>query len=246
MVKLLLVLAMRVGAVAQTTYIDVVDSARSRKDKKIIWTHPEWPVISALGPRGASLQVGKPTCVNQMNTNLQLASAAAGLITHVRPHDIRRGAAKDLTYLPGTLAGVTTANVQHGLGHDGGAFGNGVTQRYAGRIEESTWGKRLTNEEQEDHFGVEFADQPYKKQRIDTAMIDTYCADNKLKHKVRADRKKAIYQLEKQQKQQWVDEQRNAPDPFLSKQTTPTGANQESPSSFHTSCSNTDILSHSS
>ncbi|KAJ9666874.1 hypothetical protein H2201_003008 [Coniosporium apollinis] len=208
-VKLLLAHAMRIGAVASTTFEDLVAGARRQPDFAVVWTQPSWPVISAISSAGDRLLVGKPGCSKQMNDTLRKATDAAGMLDHVVSHDLRRGSARDLSHLSTTTSGVATASVAADMGHSYTARTKGLTQAYVGPKRDANWQKRLANSQtEEDPFGPDFAVKPYKKQRLDPKELTAFCEANGSDPSDRKARDVAAVQWHKMRRSQWVDQQR--------------------------------------
>ncbi|KAJ9636756.1 hypothetical protein H2199_007750 [Coniosporium tulheliwenetii] len=208
-VKLLLAHAMRIGAVASTTFEDLVAGARRQPDFAVVWTQPSWPVISAISSAGDRLLVGKPGCSKQMNDTLRKATDAAGMLDHVVSHDLRRGSARDLSHLATTTSGVATASVAADMGHSYTARTKGLTQAYVGPKRDANWQKRLANSQtEEDPFGPDFAVKPYKKQRLDPKELTAFCEANGSDPSDRKARDVAAVQWHKMRRSQWVDQQR--------------------------------------
>ncbi|KAK4149466.1 hypothetical protein C8A00DRAFT_18843, partial [Chaetomidium leptoderma] len=47
-VKLILIWALRIGAVAETSWDDLVANARLRPSKRVVWTRPELPLLCSM------------------------------------------------------------------------------------------------------------------------------------------------------------------------------------------------------
>ena len=186
----MIILALRTGAVSGTSLNEVLVAARSRNNRRIIWSHPEWPVISKIHGTGRELSVGLSAGVNQMRGNLQFAANAASLLHDLRPHDIRHGSALDFSSLPPALRGVATDSVQVGLGHSSESRKRGHTQKYTGYIRDTTWEKRLALEAED--FELDFGQTPYnKKRRLSKDEITKICQDNKWDSDLSKNRRKA-------------------------------------------------------
>lgn len=207
-ISLLIILAMRIGAVRDTTYNKVLDAARARRDKKVVWTRPELPVLSAIDTHTCQLVLGKPAGVHQINNNVQLAAELAGIANHVVAHDLRRGSARDTANLTASINGIATPLVARALGHSNRTMSAGVTDDYVGSLREDLWKRRLDAEGagQAEEFGVTIADQPFKRRRVESQEIDTYCDKNGLDATNAKDRREAGRKVRAQNKKMWADQ----------------------------------------
>ena len=136
-IKLLLVLALRLGNVAATNIDDLLTSTQSCADKTIKWTHPERPVMCAIGRCGAKLDVDEPASSEQLTSILGQAGLAAGVLAKIRSHDIRRGAARDSAQLD-RIDSVSSVEVATTLGHSFKTYSTGVTADYIGDVSDDT------------------------------------------------------------------------------------------------------------
>lgn len=99
-VKLLVIHALRIVAVAATTWEGLRANALSRADGTVQWITPENPVIPAITmDRTAFLDLGKPAGTHQVIATLNSMSRQAKTVVRLRVYDLRHGAARDLTHL---------------------------------------------------------------------------------------------------------------------------------------------------
>lgn len=111
--SLLLVQALRFGAVNQSSMTELVHAARAHPERKVVWTHPEWPVLIAAGVNGKSgthrnehsacrLDPSLPASRLRVNKILQRMATLAGFLGSEVPksHDLRRGSVEDIKELP--------------------------------------------------------------------------------------------------------------------------------------------------
>ena len=89
-VKVLLVYALRHGAVEPTTLEQCLATARSRPDKKITWTHPEYPLCPGWTPGGRTVEPSKPASprTQSVRSSFAVAMRCAGLLQPSRPPTI--------------------------------------------------------------------------------------------------------------------------------------------------------------
>lgn len=175
-IKLLLILALRLGQVSGTAIDEVLNKAQSRRDKTVVWTEPERPVFCAYESQGTALRQEKPAGNHQLTQTLALAGPLAGFLTPIRSHDLRRGSARDLANLDTEIKGVATPTVAAAMGHSNAAHAKGVTARYVGPVTDSTWSTRLEKGYQDPH-GIEVTDAVFSRKRklLDPTQITAQC-----------------------------------------------------------------------
>jgi len=116
-IKLLLILALRLGNLSAKTIDEVLLDTQSRHDKTVVWKHPERPVFCAVASGGTALYLDKPAGNHQLAQTLATVGPIAGFLNTVRPHDLRRGSACDIVNLEEGIKGVTTPTVAAALSH---------------------------------------------------------------------------------------------------------------------------------
>jgi len=203
-IRLLLVLALRLGHVSGTTIEEILNKAQSRRDKTVVWTEPERPVFCAYGPQGSALRQEKPAGNHQLTHTLALAGPLAGFLTPIRSHDLRRGSARDLANLDTEIKGVATPTVAAVMGHSNATHTKGVTARYVGPISDSTWSTRLEKGYQ-DPYGIEVTDAVFSRKRklLDSAQITAQCRRDGLDEDSPNARKISSRKLEKKRIDDW-------------------------------------------
>jgi hypothetical protein len=148
------------------------------------------------------LDFTKPASVGQQHRFLCRASELIGMLRPPVTHDIRRGAAADIFELP--VAGGDTNRVRRALGHSMKAMNEGITDEYIGRSKGDSWAERLdSTADAASAFGVQTAQTSFKRRKVETRDIDTYCDNNSLDKKSRNDRAAARVKLVETQRQQW-------------------------------------------
>ena len=128
----LLVLALRTGAVAQTSYHDLCRDIKRTENKLFIWATPERPVLLAFGVAGCQLDMTKPASSRQIEEILRRGAESIGMLATPVPHDLRRGAVRDIAYLPKPPRGGAIEDAARVLDHLPGTRDAGVTDEYIG------------------------------------------------------------------------------------------------------------------
>jgi hypothetical protein len=208
-VKLCIAYALRVGAVKETNWSDLLDIVRARPSKRILWAKPDSPVFYALD-RSQQLDMSAPASIGQQRRFLLRAAELIGMLNVPITHDVRRGAAADLYSLKSDTISGDTNKVRRALGHSNVAALHGTTDEYIGREKGDSWATRLDQAPKSttsEPFGVQMATAPFKAQKLRTDDLDRYCQTNGLEGK--AGREKARKALLEAQRQQWAEHQRN-------------------------------------
>ncbi|OAL32774.1 hypothetical protein AYO20_07730 [Fonsecaea nubica] len=176
-VKLLLVHALRNGFCYGNTISDVLKDALASRGKRIRWKYPDQPVLCSVGA-DQRLQLGTPAPVSQIKRGVRRMAGVAGILEKVNARDLRRGTARDLAHLSKTFKGVSDNNVAAGLGHTRASLGRGVTDRYAGPVQEDLLTAR-TKDSFQDRMAPELKKVTYddilptvRAQRISTYRIN--------------------------------------------------------------------------
>lgn len=171
-VRLLLIVALRLGGVQAVTIDEVLRKAAARNDKTVQWVHPKRPVLCAFGPGISRVLVEKPANSHQLSHTMAHAAPLAGfLTTSIRSHDLRRGAAQDTANLKSKIKGHATDAVAEYLGHNN----TKTTKRYTRGIRDSVYTMRV-EENFQDPFNLATTDSRYvKRRRLDPAVITKMC-----------------------------------------------------------------------
>jgi hypothetical protein len=203
-IKLLLILALRLGHVSGTTIYEILNNAQSRRDKTVVWTKPERPVFCAIESAGTALQQDKPAGNHQLTSILALAGPLAGFLTPIRSHDLRRGSARDLANLEEDIKGVATPAVAAAMGHSNVTHIRGLTARYVGPVSDSAWSRRL-EEEYQDPYGIEVTDAVFlkKRQSLNSAEITAQCRHDGLDEENPSARKTTSTKIRKRMIDDW-------------------------------------------
>lgn len=202
--------ALRVGAVKETSWSDLLDVVRARPSKRILWAKPNSPVFYAFD-RSRQLDMFAPAPVDQQRRFLCRAAELVGMLNVPVAHDLRKGAAADLYSLKSNTYSGDTNKVRRSLGHSNAAMSKGLTDNYIGREKGDSWAARLDQaptSTESAPFGVQMAIAPFKKKKVMKVDIERYCDDNGIT-KERKGRETARRALHKAQHQQWAENQRS-------------------------------------
>jgi hypothetical protein len=180
-IKLLLAHTLRAGYLLGDTIEDVLNNARRNRDT-IEWVSSavNLPVISSIKEGGSDLRRDMSANTNQLGNTVHDMGVLAGLLVEIRAHDIRRGAIRDIAYLPESNAGIATPSVAAAAGHSDAARRKGVTQSYIGPQREDNWSKRVAAgaASPQEVFTPAFADNPQRKRRLKPEEVTKWCVEN--------------------------------------------------------------------
>jgi hypothetical protein len=137
----LLIFALRIGMVQDTTIGSLILSTRSRNHYRVGWVKPQQHVFCAIGSNAAHLRLDVPANGGQLRVTIALAGLAAGVIESISSHDLRRAAARDIAHLKSTPTGIATPRVGNALGHDASMIE--VTKKYVGSSTEDLSTQRV-------------------------------------------------------------------------------------------------------
>lgn len=127
-VKLLIIHALRIGAVDSTTFHELRTKAIARADKTVQWVTPDNPVIPAITASRICLDLKKPAGVQQTIRTISAMSIKAKCTVQLRTHDLRHGTARDLAHLDQSkIRGHASMTVASAMGHKMSAFMRDVT-----------------------------------------------------------------------------------------------------------------------
>ncbi|KAK9361349.1 hypothetical protein V1504DRAFT_475196 [Lipomyces starkeyi] len=163
-IKLLLILALRLGNVHARTIDEVLHLAAERSDKTIHWVYPQRPVLCSFRGPGAFIQPDKPAGSKQLTQTMAEAGPKGGFLARIRPHDLRRGAARDAANLSHSIKGYATPAVAAVIGHSEQSHMRGSTAKYVGFVEE-TWSKRVEENFDDYSFEIDVTGESFVKRR---------------------------------------------------------------------------------
>ncbi|MDI1489064.1 MAG: hypothetical protein OHK93_008342 [Ramalina farinacea] len=130
-IKLDLIMALRLGNVEDKNVTEVLQRARARADRTIIWKFPTRPIYCMFKANAVDVVVDTAANTNQLRHTLSDDGQIAGILATLRTHDIRRGAARDPARIP-DIKGFATPMTAKALGHTIAAYNNGTTDAYVG------------------------------------------------------------------------------------------------------------------
>ena len=202
-IKLLLIVALRLGNVQAVTIDEVLRNAAARNGKTIQWVHPKRPVLCAFGAGTSRVLADKPANSHQLSNTMAHAAPIAGfLTTTIRSHDLRRGAAQDAANLESKIKGHATDAVAEYLGHND----TKTTKRYIGGIRDSVYTMRV-GENFQDPFNLATTDSRYvKRRRLDPAVITEMCEKEGLDPSVVKNRSAMCDKVTAESLEAWVSE----------------------------------------
>jgi hypothetical protein len=168
-------------------------------------------VLPAFQNRARGILHDKPARTGNPLANLKLGAELVGITVPVVTHDLRRGAAADISnVVDGRLKGALDDSVVANLGHSQKAVNMGVTRAYIGSLKTDAWELRTDalNEPEEDHFGVEMAPVPFKRRKYTKdSVITEYCESHDLDPTRSADRQRASIAIREEEKKAFFDSQ---------------------------------------
>lgn len=211
-VKLIMVMALRTGTVQDVTIEGVVRPAQARRDKFVVWTQSgrDRPLLPKFNKGHTTIIPEEPAVPRQLRRTLEQASDLAGLIKVAKPHDLRRGAARDVVY----TRGITYINEDQAadvLNHSSRAKENGVTKEYIGYTKEAIYSKRVeqfADGDDDEVFGMEFGENSFKssfKKRLTPAEVSDYCTQNNMDPTKSPARRKAFEMMKKRRRLEWAE-----------------------------------------
>ena len=174
-VKLLIIHALRIGAVKSKSWDQLKTDTLGREDRTVQWITPDRPVISAIVPgRCAFLDPLKPAVTSQLLKTVHDMGTRAGLLFKVTTRDLRNGSAADISHLKERPRGFATMTTASALGHRMSSFMNGVTERYSGGSNVSNWSLRAESS-WTDTRAPTFATTPFIPRVLKKHELEAYC-----------------------------------------------------------------------
>jgi uncharacterized C2H2 Zn-finger protein len=209
-IKYILILALRFGVVVERSIEDLIKATSERRDRIIQWVKPKAPVFPAFLPYAAGVDLGKAASENQALVSLRLSCDLAGITASVVLHDLRRGAADDITYLPDAPK-LNVEGVAQILGHNDNTMRGGVTRDvYMGRDRRDIWSERVQQAPTvEDAFGIEVIGVPFqRKRKYEAEEVRETCDEHGFDYSKPGDRRKASDLLVTRDKTAFFEEKR--------------------------------------
>ncbi|KAK9780266.1 putative C2H2-type domain-containing protein [Seiridium cardinale] len=211
-VLLLMVLALRTGAVEETNWAQLLVNMRSRASKRIVWAYPHRPIFCARHTAGIGrFDLDKPATNGLCQRAIVKGAKLCGLLYHPRSHDLRRGGAMEVRNARG--ADLTTHDnlARQSLGHTEVTAKYGLTERYTGHNLVDTWALRVRQPNvpvTPNALTKDRALTPYANpKRASAEAITAECEENGLDPAERTSRCKASKQLLQRHVDEWRAEQ---------------------------------------
>lgn len=202
-IKWVLILALRMGAVDSKSFEGLVAATKKRRDKTVIWSTPDAPVLLAFRPGCVGVIKDKPAQARQILNTLRLSCELCGILTPVIAHDIRRGTARDVAYM-GVPTTVNTDGAAMVLGHSNRSRVRRVTADYIGPQRQDIWSDRIANPVQ-DTFGLDMIDGSFKRRKhVKNGDVREMCEKNGLDYSIRKERDTASRMIRDQEKRLFV------------------------------------------
>ena len=208
-VKWLLVHALRHGSIQGNSLDDIISRVSRRRDRTLVWTHSNYPVLASMKQGGVFLDLSKPSLANQLLNTVKYAGLVAGLLVRITPHDLRRGCFQDM--MRASVAPATSLTVvADTMNHTRGALQSGVTSRYTNGVQDpAILEKRIRGAEIAGTFDIMTTDVPLKRRKISDQEIIAMCERNNLDVTKDTGRNRARSQIQNQDIQQWVEAGKN-------------------------------------
>ena len=140
--KNLLILALRLEIVHETSLPLVLDQARARNDKIIQRINGDEPVFGAIDEHSMFLVPWKPALNQQVNTSIAEASKVAGVLGSTTSHNMHRERAKDIAQMTHDLKGIDHVGCRQFLCHRYKTLDEGTTEEYTGSDDFNYWSAR--------------------------------------------------------------------------------------------------------
>ena len=141
----LIIHALRHGLVDATTLADLLAQAAAHRKRRVVWLHPEYPVIPGI-KRGEGTLVDPSfrAKVVSINSTLQQMGDIAGVLTPLTSHDLRRSSARDMAQIPAATLQISSSSdiIRQALTHSIRTMNNGITEEYIGGTSAEIWNLR--------------------------------------------------------------------------------------------------------
>ena len=157
---ILLVLAMRAGAVNSTTIAELLKKplhAMTRPFNVPTATTPSLP------PLDTRLLIDRPAGNQQITRNVAISGLLAGITKSPVFSDFRRGSTKDLFCVGAHIKGASDYAVARHLGHRRMSHSKGVQDRYTGQIRLEVWSKQVLPPAEDDPLDSKPEQKFFKK-----------------------------------------------------------------------------------
>ena len=175
-VKLIIVHALRTGAVVAKSWQELKAQTLGRVDKSIQWITPDYPVISRIKrPQYSFLDLGHPASPSQLLASISEMSLKARFVTKFVVHDLRHGAIADLAHVDqNKILGHASMATAASVGHKMASFMRDVTEGYSGGSDVATWNIRAASN-WTDSRAPRLARVPYISRAFAKDELKNYC-----------------------------------------------------------------------
>jgi hypothetical protein len=206
-VKLLLVLALRLGNVVETTIEGLIQHTAGQDSRIVVWTFPDRPVLCAFSSSGATIMPDRPAGTHQLSQIMAQAALAAGFTEQLCPHDLRRGAARDTAHTYGRAEEMASSAATTLLGYSLTPANRKLTTHYVGVSDTDGWTERIQHADVECSYVQQPAKVSYQRnfQRYTPQAIANTCLSEGLDMQNPRDRASASELLGKRQRKDWTD-----------------------------------------
>lgn len=215
-VKLLMIIALRLGQVHGTTLKDVLLHTAERLDRTVQWTAPNAPVLCKFTVSACTLLLDKPAGQHRINHSLRAMGLVAGLLAPVTSHSIRNGGIRDTSHVKKVVAGVVNHATAAVAGHTNTALHKGITADYSGPFQETVYNARA-DVAFVDRLAPAFAPAPPAKleKRLTKPDIDAYMVKQGMDLTDKKARQRASKAIKKEREQEWraTEKDRKVSDP---------------------------------
>ncbi|CEN61963.1 hypothetical protein ASPCAL08606 [Aspergillus calidoustus] len=151
-IKLLLIMALRLGITAAKTPAELISRALGTRDRRIVWKHPDYPVICGSNRHHVvvpSMCIGPGT----LSARLKSVAAKSGLVgLGLGTTANRRGAAREIAHAATTFKGTSDDAAAAALGHSASTKNAGLTREvYIGDSYDDFYSHRSENPQEDPH-----------------------------------------------------------------------------------------------
>lgn len=203
-VKLLLIHALRVGAVDAKSWSELKAQTLSRADKTVQWATPDHPVIAAMNGGSAFLNLTKAATTQQPMKNINAIATKARFVNRFRVHDLRHGTMADLAHLgdQGQIRGHASMAAAASVGHKMSTFMSDVSEAYVGGSDVSTWGLRAESL-WTDSRAPKISQVPYIARPFAPGELSDYCKSMDWDPQDKKRLTRARHELRVREKEEW-------------------------------------------
>lgn len=211
-IKLLLVLALRLGRVHGSTLGECLRRAARRADATVQWADPDAAVLGQMKGHSPFIVFAKPAGQEQVRHSLQEMAQLAGILEdRIDTRALRRGALRDQAYIKKVIAGVASRSTAMIAGHSNKSYERGTTRDYVGALEDSMYNLRAEHERVDQNapaFAQEGPSAEWVQERAGRREVDDFMKTQNMEIGDANARKRAAKLMRKQREEEWRAEQR--------------------------------------